>query len=79
MITCDYGHLEMVSYLISKGVNLDAKDLLVHLNHLNPLVSAYLGNHNEIVKLLRIAGADPKILEDYISIPKHRQSNCTLM
>ena len=63
-----------MSYLISKGVDLDAKGLPDRLDHLNPLVMAYHawlngyghGNHKIIVELLRNAGADPSKLDDYI-------------
>ena len=74
-LACADGNLEIVSYLISKGVDLDAKELPDSL--LNPLVWAYRGNHKEIVKLLLNAGADPKILEDYIKKTKH--CCCTLL
>ena len=76
-LACADGYSEIVSYLISKGVDLDAKGLPDSLNNLNPLVWAYRENHKEIVKLLCNAGADQKILEDYIKEKKH--CCCTLL
>ena len=60
------GNVDIVKYLISKGVDLDAKGSPDHLPLVNPLVRAYHGNHTKIVELLRNAGADPRKLDDYI-------------
>ena len=60
------GNVDIVKYLISKGVDLDAKDSPDHLDLLNPLVVAYHRNHKTIVELLRKAGADPRKLDDFI-------------
>ena len=72
------GNLDIVKYLISKGVDLDAKDLPDRLDHLNPLVMAYHDNNDEIVELLRNAGADPRKLDDYIKW-NPRKNNCTIL
>ena len=52
-----------MKYLISKGVDLDAKG---SPDRINPLVVAYHRNHKIIVELLCNAGADPRKLDDYI-------------
>ena len=61
------GNVDIVKYLISKGVDLDGKGLPDRLDILNPLVVAYHRNHKIIVKLLRNAGADPRKLDDFIN------------
>ena len=50
---CEYGNLDIVSYLISKGVDVEGKDCY------GPLFLAQHGNHKKIVKLLQDAGAVP--------------------
>ena len=60
------GNVAIVKYLISKGVDLDAKGSPDRLDFLNPLVAAYHRNHKTIVELLCNAGADPRKLDDYI-------------
>ena len=64
---CDKGNLDIVSYLISKGVDIEGKGLP---KYHSPLSVAKLRNHKEICELLRNAGADTNIKE---------QNNCTLL
>ena len=71
--------MAIVKYLISKGVDLDAKDLPGRLDHLNPLVMAYRDNNDEIVELLRNAGADPRKLDDYIKFNPRQNNCCTIL
>ena len=60
------GNVDIVKYLICKGVDLDGRDSPDYLDILNPLVVAYHRNHKKIVELLRNAGADPRKLDDCI-------------
>ena len=60
------GNVDIVKYLISKGVDLNGKGSPDRLYLLNPLVMAYHRNHKIIVQLLRNAGADPRRLDDFI-------------
>ena len=60
------GNVDIVKYLISKGVDLDGKGLPDRLDILNPLVVAYHRNHKKIVELLCNAEADPRKLDDFI-------------
>ena len=59
---CESGNLDIVSYLISKGVDLEGKGLPAETPHrecYGPLFLAQHGNHKKIVKLLQDAGAVP--------------------
>ena len=75
----DMGNMDIVKYLISKGVDLDAKGLPDRLDHLNPMVMAYRDNNQEIVELLRNAGADPRKLDDYIKFNPQQNNCCTIL
>ena len=69
---CEHGNVDIVSYLISKGVDLEEKDLP---DHYAPLYTAQHYNHEKIVTLLLNAGAVPRQLDASIK----KQNNCTLM
>ena len=69
---CRNGNLDIVSYLISKGVDLEDKDLP---EHYSPLSTAKHRNHTAIFELLHNAGAVPRKLDANIK----RQNNCTLL
>ena len=71
-MACTNGNLDMVSYLISKGVDMEAKGLP---ECYTPLSLAR--NHREILELLRNAGAvrtDPRYDSNI-----RRQNMCTLL
>ena len=61
-----------MSYLISKGVDLEGKDLPYYYA---PLYVAQHYNHKNIVTLLLNAGAVPRELDAIVK----KQNNCTLM
>ena len=50
----DYGHEDVVKYLLSKGANVDAPDK----HGISPLLSAVYESHVECVKALLEGGAD---------------------
>ena len=67
---CEYGNLDIVSYLISKGVDLDGKGLP---EYYVPIRIAQHVNHTEIFELLGNAGAVPRKLQ------YKGTKNCTLL
>jgi ankyrin repeat protein len=71
---CENGNLDIVSYLISKGVDMEGKGL--H-EHYTPLFVAQFRNHTEILELLRNAGAVQTKTRRYSNI--RRQNICTLL
>eukprot|EP01103_Thecamoeba_quadrilineata_P001528 TRINITY_DN11384_c0_g1_i1.p1 TRINITY_DN11384_c0_g1~~TRINITY_DN11384_c0_g1_i1.p1 ORF type:complete len:130 (-),score=23.14 TRINITY_DN11384_c0_g1_i1:119-487(-) len=54
----DFGQVEIIKYLISKGANVDAKDSYGH----TPLHLAVYESHTEAVKVLIEKGASTKIV-----------------
>ena len=54
-----YGHVEVVSYLLDQGANIDKKDL----DDGTALMNACGSGHLEVVKLLLSWGADPTICD----------------
>ena len=71
-MACKNGNLDIVSYLISKGVDMEAKGLP---ECYTPLSLAH--NHREILELLRNAGA----VRTYTRYDSNirRQNMCTLL
>ena len=69
---CEHGNVDIVSYLISKGADLEEKDLP---DYYAPLYTAQHYNHEKIVTLLLNAGAVPRKLDANIK----KQNNCALM
>ena len=69
---CEYGNLDIVSYLISKGVDMEGKGLP---EYYSPLSLTKNRNHKEISELLLNAGAVPRKLNANIK----GQNNCTLL
>ena len=66
---CEYGNVDIVSYLISKGVDVEGKDLPAETprrEYYAPLFLAQHGKHNEIVQLLQNAGAVQRKIETNI-------------
>ena len=75
-MVCTNGNLDMVSYLISKGVDMEAKGLP---ECYTPLSLAH--NHREILELLRNAGAVRTKVRTYTRYDPNirRQNMCTLL
>ena len=66
---CEYGNVDIVSYLISKGVDVEGKDLpeeTPNRDYYAPLFLAQHGKHKKIVQLLLNAGAVPRKMETNI-------------
>ena len=71
-MACGNGNLDIVAYLISKGVDMEAKGLP---EYYTPLSLAH--NHTEILELLRNAGAVRTDTRHDSNI--RRQNMCTLL
>ena len=69
-MACKNENLDIVSYLISKGVDMEGKGLP---QYYSPLSIAKLYNRMEICELLRNAGVVPRKLDTNIK----GQNNCT--
>ena len=54
-----YGHVEVVSYLLDQGANVDKKDIIGN----TALMDAFNMGHLEVVELLLSRGADPTICD----------------
>ncbi|MFH4980558.1 hypothetical protein AB6A40_007267 [Gnathostoma spinigerum] len=57
-IAADYGHPEIVEYLISSGADINALDI----HGMTPLLAAVFEGHKNIIKLLLAKGARKDIL-----------------
>ena len=65
------GHIEIVELLVSKGADLNAKDMI----GMTPLHYVASGGHKEIVELLIANGADVNAKDEYGLTPLHNAAD----
>jgi ankyrin repeat protein len=57
---CQNGHADVVSLLIAKGANVNARNVV---NGVTPLIIASCFGHSAVIRLLLRAGADAKVVD----------------